>query len=363
MSAEDRHETDLHAELRNRLLARWPLDQWQNDVLLLAVSGGADSMALLNLIVGLAPDLDRIKVVHVNHGLRGAESDADEDFVLEQCIEYGVECLSVRIDQDAVSSSSEDSLRKLRYAAFVDSARAVDARWVVLAHHQDDNIETFLIRLLRGTGLRGLKGIPFTRDVDSTLKDCKFVRPLLDVPRALIEAWFQQSAVSFREDSSNETDVYLRNRIRQGLVPSIDAIGIRDWREKVAQLLDEINARNDSIGEDVKTILASGAVTSLPLGGVRFPLALFSTTRWEIFREFLVEIWLKENWPQQQLSRKHWLIVQELLSEALLSPHPKGIDLPGQIRFEVKQKTVRVFRAQLPVNNTERPDDEISGIG
>ena len=336
------HGFDLLSSFSNR----WPLERWREDVVLLAVSGGADSMALLALVTSLAPELDRIKVVHVNHGLRGAESDADEDFVLNQCIERGVECLSVRLESSELNGHSEESLRKGRYCAILDSAIAVGARWIALAHHQDDNLETFLMRLFRGTGLRGLEGIPFTREANLDQGKCDFVRPLIDVSREAILHWLDAGGIPCRTDSSNSSNAYYRNRVRNELIPAIDQLGQVEWKEKIVSLMRDIGARNAALRMQVSTLANSGVTLSSDRQRVQFSLDLFRTNGWEAMRELLVEICLRMHWPLKYLGRKHWDRIRETLVAACGSPHPQRIHLPSGLRFEIKRKQVYFFREQ-----------------
>ena len=180
-----------------------------------AVSGGADSMALLRCLLDLREPLGlRLSAVHFNHRLRGAESDGDEDFVREICRRWDVP-LAVGSGDAAQAAREtgrtlEEAARALRYACF-----AAQPGLVATAHTADDNAETVLMNLIRGTGLRGLAGIPVRRD--------RIIRPLLCVTREEALDYLRATGTPWREDTSNAGNDYRRNRIRHGVIPALRA--------------------------------------------------------------------------------------------------------------------------------------------
>ena len=188
-----------------------------DDRILLTVSGGVDSMVMLSLF---ARSGYRVGVAHCNFCLRGAESDEDEVLVAEEARKYGVECYNRRFDtlgeMERTGESMEMAARRLRYAWFEELCRERGYTVVAVAHHADDSIETFFINLLRGTGLRGLTGI--------STRIGRVVRPLMFASRREILEYAVQNRIPFREDSSNRSTKYLRNKIRLGLIPRIREI-------------------------------------------------------------------------------------------------------------------------------------------
>lgn len=179
-----------------------------------AVSGGADSMALLWLLHTNAEALGiRLLAAHFNHRLRGAESDRDEQFVRDFCAQHGIGLTvgsgDVRARSAETGESVEEAARSLRY----DFLLSLPVDRIAVAHNADDNLETMLLNLLRGTGLRGLCGIPPERG--------RIIRPLLAVSRAQILAYLEQAGITFRTDSTNLQPTCLRNRIRQQVVPQL----------------------------------------------------------------------------------------------------------------------------------------------
>jgi tRNA(Ile)-lysidine synthase len=188
------------------------------------VSGGADSVAMLHLLAGLNGDGWglRIHVAHLNHLLRGAESDGDADFVQRLADGLGLPCViaSADVRQRAHDEgiSIEQAARRCRFELFERVCLRLDIRLVALAHHADDNAETILHRIVRGTGLRGLGGIRPSRLIREG-SGIRVVRPLLSFRRSELEEYLQGRGISFRHDSTNDLDSYTRNRIRNEILP------------------------------------------------------------------------------------------------------------------------------------------------
>lgn len=182
-----------------------------------AVSGGADSMALLRILLVLAPQLDlQVQACHVNHGIRGETANRDEAFVRQQCAGLGVPLTVYNADADGVcvpEKAGEDWARQLRYGYF-DQQLKSGTRWIATAHTGSDQAETLLFRLARGTGPHGAAGIRPVRG--------PYVRPLLCLTRQEVEAYCAAVKQPFVTDETNLTDAYARNRIRQQAVPALE---------------------------------------------------------------------------------------------------------------------------------------------
>lgn len=186
--------------------------QLKDKKLLLAVSGGIDSMVLLDLFYKLRFD---IAIAHCNFQLRGKESDADELFVKVKSEKLKVKSYLIRFDTENYSKENKLSIqsaaRKLRYDWFQELLLDNQLDFLVTAHHMDDNVETFLINFTRGTGLEGLTGIP--------AQNGNIIRPLLAFSRLEIENYALENEIQWREDSSNASDKYFRNKLRHDIVP------------------------------------------------------------------------------------------------------------------------------------------------
>ncbi len=179
-----------------------------------AVSGGVDSMTLLNVLCNLRAQLNIILVAfHMEHGIRGQASVDDMRFVMAECEKRGVECVTARADVPGIAAaeglSVETAARQARYA-FLDG-QAAD--WIATAHQQDDVAETVLMNLLRGSGLAGLCGIPEKRG--------RYIRPMLDISRAEIEAYAAQNGVAFVRDATNDETEFTRNYVRNEIMPRL----------------------------------------------------------------------------------------------------------------------------------------------
>lgn len=192
----------------------------------LGLSGGPDSVCLLNLL--LAEHDGQIVCAHINHGLRGAESDEDESFVSRMCGVLEVPLEIKKIDAAAYASEKgmtvEEAGRAARYAFFDEVCERYISKGapppvIALAHNKDDQTETVLMRILRGTGTDGLAGIPEQR---KSAAGFSIVRPLLDVPKTVIEQYLTAIGAASRTDSSNLGTEYLRNMLRLDVIPYIE---------------------------------------------------------------------------------------------------------------------------------------------
>jgi len=180
--------------------------------LLLATSGGLDSMVM----VGLFQKLNfKIAIAHCNFQLRGLESFEDQNFVLNYSEVNKIKAFFTQFDTEAFANdyklSTQVAARELRYSWFYELLETENYDYILTAHHADDNLETFLIHLVRGTGIDGFTGIPAQNE--------KVIRPFLIFSRSEIEQYAKDNAIEWREDSSNASDKYLRNKIRHNLVP------------------------------------------------------------------------------------------------------------------------------------------------
>ena len=204
-----------------------------------AVSGGADSVSLLRLLLELRGELGIVlSVAHLNHGTRGAESDADEQFVAALATRHGLDLHAERADVPAHARKHRLSLEAAGRAARDDFfTRLIEANTIdciALAHTQDDQAETVLLRLLRGAGPRGLAGIYPTRAL--TDDGSRVVRPLLAIRRAELRSYLGSLDQPWREDASNRDLRHTRNRIRHQLLPMLE----RDYNPGIARLLSEL---------------------------------------------------------------------------------------------------------------------------
>ena len=189
--------------------------------ILVALSGGGDSMALLSVLEKLAQERDlHLHAAHFNHQLRGEESQRDETFVTEWCEKRNIPLIigqgDVAQEAKAQGKGVEETARAMSYGFLTQAAQDLGADKLATAHHADDNAETVLLHLVRGAGLDGLTGIPPVRGI--------LIRPLLAIPQSDIAAYLEQEGIPHVEDSSNFDLTYARNRLRQEVVPVLQEL-------------------------------------------------------------------------------------------------------------------------------------------
>ncbi|WP_309122865.1 tRNA lysidine(34) synthetase TilS [Paenibacillus sp.] len=221
--------------------------------IVVGVSGGADSVALLHMLCELRERYDyRVAAAHVNHGLRGDESDAEEAYIRALCERLGTPCFATRVDVAGALAAHGNNLqsaaRALRFEAFRAAAVDWGAGATALGHHADDQAETVLMRLLRGAGAGGLGGIRFVAEVNGL----KLVRPLLRIKKTELEAYCERHGLAPRFDSSNAKRTYFRNAIRLDLLPYIMKLrpGAADSLRRAAELSADEDELLDALASE-----------------------------------------------------------------------------------------------------------------
>lgn len=225
----------------------------KEDRVVAALSGGPDSTALLVALVQIAKQLDfSIIVAHYNHGLRGTSSDEDEKYSQELAIKLGLIFVSGKMDQKLrqKGKSPEDFYRQQRYQFLDKVAEDYNAQKIALGHNIQDQAETVLLNLLRGSGLGGLKGI-------LPMREGKFIRPLIEVSRGEIIAFLSEAGISYCQDSSNESKIYLRNKIRFELIPYLKEKFNPRIEENLAQIAEILRQDDEYIRNSVQEALKS----------------------------------------------------------------------------------------------------------
>lgn len=298
--------------------------------LLVAVSGGVDSTALAHALHQKAEEFGlKLSIGHVNHGLRGEQSEADEAAVRRLGAELGLPTAAARIEPESLRrgrSSRErptlqEAARTLRYGALRRLADASGCAWIATAHTADDQAETVLLRLLRGSGPDGLGGIP------ERSPDGRIVRPLLRVPRAEVEAFARQRSLAWREDASNRRLEYARNRLRQRWLPGLT----RDFNPRLLRAIGDLAEaqRRDSEWiasrvelEEAKRITRDGAWLRIDVRGWdALPAALARR---------LARSALRRCGVGRDVSRVHLERVLAFLGRARSGSH---IELPGGVQL------------------------------
>ena len=284
---------------------------------LLGLSGGGDSVALLMMLLPAIHDKRiRVEAVHVNHGLRGIESEEDERFCRVLCHREGVPLYTCNAELSG--RKDEASARKARHAVFRKrySETGVDA--LILAHNADDQAETFLMRLLRGTGPDGLQCMK----ADETVGGIRILRPMLSLKREEIRDNLRMDGIPWREDASNQDISYLRNRVRHKLIPVMS--GISD--SAVAKICNAARM----IGEDNQALITrAGTILNAVSDGWLLDAEMLSKEQTALRRRVL-RIWWDEQGP---VMKEHALSFDQTNAfEGLLDRKKGTINLPGGMR-------------------------------
>jgi len=302
---------------------------------IVAVSGGADSMALLFALFQLRSAYNlTLMVAHVNHQLRGEEAERDALFVEQQAAQLGLPFYQTRVDVKTLQHSSKMSLqhaaRQARYHFFHALCQTLGATRVALGHTADDQAETLLMRLLRGGGPTGLAGIPAVR--------LPFIRPLIAVFRHTIHSYLQAESLPWVEDSSNTHPVYLRNRIRLDLLPKLQQYNPQLVR-RLNELADMLRADSQVLEQQV----AEWAVQTLGWQGsnrAELQRGVFGTAPLAIQRRLLRRVIEALSIVPEAVSFRH---IEALRQFILSESHGRRCVLPGQVLAEHHTGTVLLW--------------------
>jgi tRNA(Ile)-lysidine synthase len=364
------------SSFENRLLQSWPPHKWRGKVVVLAVSGGPDSVALMRGIERLNAACDppaRLIVAHFHHGWRRGSADEDAQFVRELAEQFHLPYREGRgtaptPDAGHHGMGPEAIARQQRYRFLLEIAHHTGARFVATGHSADDQVETVLHRLVRGTGLRGLRGIPRSRLLSP---DVALIRPLLDCPRSVIESYLAELGQGACHDPTNDSARYTRNRLRHELLPLL--------RQHYNPLIDEALLRLAAIAEEVslwtgeateqvwqqcvrlptvpggstKCVLGEVSAVTAPPPGVgpkgwqvavlREPLRQYPKY---LVQELLVEIWRRQDWPRRQLDSQS---VANIAAMFLAAPDSVARrQAPGSVDIQLDDEVAWLRRLSGP---------------
>ncbi len=326
------------APFEHELAQTWGPDLWQDVTSVVAVSGGADSVALLRGLQAIrCGGSGRLVVAHFNHGLRGGEADDDAEFVARLCHDLGLECQLGRVDPAAWNSpdaASEQAARDLRYDFLRRVTSERGARYLVTAHTADDQAETILHRLIRGTGIAGLSGIPTFRQF---LPGVSLVRPMLAVRRCEVIEYLEFLGQPFRTDSSNCDIRFTRNRIRLKLLPELTTHYNPSVVAALARL-GSLAAEAQEVIDQVVDDLRGQCISSQSTDSVTIACNPLRASHHYLVRSVLISVWQQQNWPLQEMGFERW----EELAEMAVSPLrevPKRV-FPGNISAERRGETL-----------------------
>ena len=302
---------------------------------LVAVSGGRDSMALLHAVSGLqtALALPQIAAAHLNHGLRGEFGRQDAELVKATCESLNVQVIISECDagqlERASRGSIEEAARIARYQFLQSTAEQLGISLVATAHYAADQAETVLHNILRGTGLRGLRGIPERRPLNASVE---LIRPMLNIADRAIAEFVRHHGIKFATDASNIDPRFTRNRIRHSLLPQLQ----RDFNTQVPEALIKLAAQTQELLESLDVIaeaLLTEAVLERTSEHCRLDANRMREHPESIVRHALTVLWQQQNWPRRNMSREHWNRLSAMLF-GLSSP--PSMDFPGGVGVELR---------------------------
>ncbi|KUO50750.1 MAG: hypothetical protein APF76_15755 [Desulfitibacter sp. BRH_c19] len=323
-----------------KTIARYDLLQ-QNDKILVAVSGGADSLALLHCLNLLKNKYELTLIVaHLNHMFRGMEADRDAEYVKQVADKLGLQSIIEKINVPEVLAennySPQEGARVVRYGFLRKTAKDLSCNKIALGHHKDDQAETILLNLLKGAGLDGLKGIAPKRDL--------YIRPLLEVKKEVLERYCEENKLSVRIDLSNFKEVYLRNKIRNSLMPLL----IKDFNPRLVDVLattaDILREENAYLEENAENLEIDCRISInkekqkgewLTQPFLELPIA--------IQRRIIRQIFFMVSGNNYNLSFYHVESVRNLIS---YSSSGSTTELPGQLKAIFSYDRLKIMRKE-----------------
>jgi tRNA(Ile)-lysidine synthase len=327
----------------------WPVRDWCDLNVVLAVSGGPDSVALLRASLALkekAIGRGQLIVAHLNHGLRGCEAEADEMWIRSLCQRFNVRLETAKLGEITTSADAGDgweaAAREARYEFLRTTAERLGARYVATGHTFDDQVETVLHRIVRGTGLAGLTGIPTARPLSPGVS---VIRPLLKVRHRDVLSYLAAISQDYRTDSSNAERQWTRNWLRHELLPLVRERCNGDVDAALFRLAKQAGEAQQLIAEMASQI-AQGCVhveypkrpesggsadcgTSETVTAMRIECRQLRDKPSILVREVCKVAWQQANWPQQAMGFDQW---QQLADFALAGQATPPLTLPGNVR-------------------------------
>lgn len=315
------------------LAGLWLPADWHEVTVLVAVSGGADSVALVRSLAALQTAEGRLVAAHFHHGLRGEAADADAAFVARLAGELGLPLETGKADPTRLApatsagSGMEEAARNARYEFLKAAAGRHGARYVATAHTADDQAETVLHRIVRGTGLAGLSGMRRSRPL---MHGVSLIRPLLGVRRAELLEYLHRLGQPFCDDATNRDLGFTRNRLRHDLLPRLAA----DYN---AQVLDAL-LRLSRLAGEAQAVIATVVDGFMPRcvqaepNRIVIDCGLLTSLPRYLVRELLVAAWRRQSWPEQAMGFAQWDELAGLTLTKGSAEPPPGTTLPGGVR-------------------------------
>ena len=309
---------------------------WTEVNVAVSLSGGVDSIALLRILKALKTrhgGSGQLLAVHVNHHLRGDESSADAHWCERSCQVLGVpvKILSANTSQFAHDTGQglEAAAREQRYQLLTRAAEESGVRYLATAHTRDDQVETILFRTLRGTGLRGLAGIPSSRSLTPSLT---LIRPLLDCSRSMLIEYLGQLKQEYRTDSSNDDRQFTRNRIRHDLLPTLRNEFNADLDGALLRLAQQASDAQ-SLVERLAGDLLDEADFSLAASSLSMLALPFASRERLLVCESLRLAWRRAELAEQAMTFDWWCTLARML---MRTDETSSLNLPGNIHASLQ---------------------------
>lgn len=313
----------------------WPVCRWASVSVLVAVSGGPDSVALLRAAARLRQQhpekLGVLHVAHFNHGWRGTASQQDASFVQDLSRQLS---LPYHVGRSASSQKKEELARSERYAFLQQTAERIGARYLALAHNANDQAETILHRIIRGTALRGLAGIPARRTLGAAVTIC---RPMLEASRETVLAYLHDIGQPFRLDASNTDTSYTRNRIRHELLPLLET----EYNPAVASALlklGQLAAEANRFVDEQVELRMSTCIRAQSTHVVEIDRSVLLAQPLYLQKQMLISAWRGQGWPEQSMGFDQWDQLIHAVDTATTTC------LPGNIRVTTMSDAIRLTR-------------------
>lgn len=325
----------LNAVRRHRLIP-------PESVLIVAVSGGADSLALLHLLRAMQGRLQfRLHAATLDHGLRGAAGAEDVRYVKELCDQWGISCTAGTTDVPALMKAEklgvEAAARRARYAFLASVAREQRAERIAVAHHLGDQAETVLMHLLRGSGVTGLRGMAYAAPMPDH-PALTVIRPLLNITRHEIEAYLEEHGIAARHDATNDLRDYTRNQIRLDVLPALKAINPQVERV-LAQLAETAAVEDDYMRDELQRIIHE---VNNGAGQVSIPRQQFSSLHPALQRRLI-------RWAVEQVDAASEPGYEHIVRAVEVAAHGRvgaRALLPRKLHLRVDYETVVVERRE-----------------
>jgi tRNA(Ile)-lysidine synthase len=299
----------------------------KGDAVVAGISGGADSTCLLRVLKELQSGMDlKIHAVHVNHGLRGREADEDQKFVEEICAQWDIPLETFKADIKSISRergiSTEEAGREERYRLFGQVLKATGANKIAVAHQKEDQAETVMLHILRGTGIDGLCGMNIIQG--------NIIRPLLNVSRRQIIRFLDQNNISYRIDSTNLDSDYTRNRIRNRLFPDISEMFMINPAVQLLRLSEIMREDRDFLNDEAQK--AYNIVKTDNKNDIGISVGELLNYHPAIIKRIIRLAWEKINKNRKNLEQVH---VEQVFDLCLKNQTGKRVVLPNKIEARI----------------------------